>query len=531
MADKHQRFLPGTAPRTVSQQHLIDSGRIGCDTLAGWARGSDGFAFAPAALQRLQADRAVVQRHIDAGAPVYGLNTGLGGNLAYRIDASEVVAFQEQVIVGRMIGMGAPLPMDVVRAAQLARVISFARGGTGVSPGAAQAVMQLLDRGVTPVVPMLGSIGAGDLGLSAHLAAPVIGQGEAFFQGQRYHGAAALEAAGLVPVRLQAKDGLGLINASPVTAGYAALMASDLAQLLLVAAAVAALADEGYAANLSVFDPRIAAARPAGAQVAAAALFRALLAGSSLYAAPPRSIQDAISFRTMAQLFGSTYAALDMLGDAVEVEVNGISDSPLVLAAEGEMVSSPNFHAPMVALAFDSMAIALTHLATASVQRVIKLQNPALSGLPRYLSPVGGASVGFNAMQKTAAALHAEIRLKATPASLDAVVVSDTVEDHATHALLCVRKLDEQMRLMRHLLAVEALVAAQAVDLRGASRLGTGTQQVFDAVRSVVTPLQIDRPCGPDAMDAHDALFADSMARALRMAVREGMAGFTLRGV
>jgi histidine ammonia-lyase len=185
----------------------------------------------------------------------------------------------------------------------------------------------------------------------------------------------------------------------------------------------------------------------------------------------------------------------------------------------------------MIALAFDSMAIALTHLATASVQRVIKLQNPALSGLPKYLSPVGGASVGFNAMQKTAAALHAEIRLKATPASLDAVVVSDTVEDHATHALLCVRKLDEQMRLLRHLVAVEALVAAQAIGLRGPLTLGVGTQVVFDAVRSAVAPLQADRPCGPDAMAVQDALFTASVVGQLRAAVRVAMAGHKLRGV
>ena len=522
-----QSLLATLAPMTL---HMIDYTPITCDALAAWARSGDRFAYSSAALQRLHSDREVVQQHIESGAPVYGLNTGLGGNLSYRIDASEVMTFQEQVIVGRMIGMGEHLPLDVVRAAQLARVIGFARGGTGVSPEAAQAVMHLLDRGVTPVVPMLGSIGAGDLGLSAHLAAPVIGQGEAFFQGRRYQGADALAAAGLKPVRLQAKDGLGLINASPITTGYAALVASDLAQVLLVAAAVAAMADEGYAANLSVFDPRIAAARPAGAQVAAAALFRALLAGSNLYASPPRSIQDALSFRTMAQLFGSTHAALEMLSSAVESEINGNSDSPLVLAAEGEMLSSPNFHPPMIALAFDCMAIALTHLATASVQRVIKLQNPALSCLPRYLSPVGGASVGFNAMQKTAAALHAEIRLKATPASLDAVVVSETVEDHATHALLCVRKLDEQVRLLRHLVAVEALVAAQAVNLRGPATLGVGTQAVFDAVRSVVEPLQADRPCGPDAMSVEGAIFAESVAQQLRTSVRVAMAGHKLRG-
>ena len=512
-------------------QHLIDATFVTCDALANWARGNDGFAFAPAALQRLQRDRQVVQQHIDGGAPVYGLNTGLGGNLGYRLDDGEVLAFQQQVIVGRMIGMGSALPLDVVRAAQLARVIGFARGGTGVSLDAAQAVIHLLDRGVTPVVPMVGSIGAGDLGLCAHLAAPVIGQGEAYFRGKRYGGTEALEAAGLAPVRLQAKDGLGLINASPVTAGYAALLASDLAQVLLVAAAVAALAVEGYAANVNAFDPRVAAARPAGAQVAAAALFRALLAGSSLYTLPPRSIQDALSFRTQAPVFGATHTVLAMLCDAVEAEINGISDSPLVLAAECEMLSSPNFHTPMIALAFDSMAIALTHLATAMVQRVIKLQNPALCGLPRYLSPVGGASVGFNAMQKTAAALHAEIRLKATPASLDAVVVSDTVEDHATQALLCVRKLDEQLRLLRQLVAVEALVAAQAVDLRGAVSLGAGTQLVFDAARSAVPPLHADRPCGADAMAVHDILFAPGLYGALRTSVTQAMSGHFLRGV
>ena len=154
-----------------------------------------------------------------------------------------------------------------------------------------------------------------------------------------------------------------------------------------------------------------------------------------------------------------------------------------------------------------------------------------MSGLPRYLSPVGGASVGFNAMQKTAAALHAEIRLKATPASLDAVVVSDTVEDHATHALLCVRKLDEQMQLMRHLVAVEALVSAQAVDLRGAARLGAGTQAMFDAVRAVVPTLQADRPCGPDAMAVQESLFAPGLQAELRDAVANGMAGYVLRGV
>jgi histidine ammonia-lyase len=511
--------------------HTLDSELIDSAGLVALARSDDRFSYAPSALARIAADRRVVEAHIASGEPVYGLNTGLGGNLAYRLDAAEVVAFQEQVIRGRMIGMGEPLPQDVVRSALLARCISLAKGGSGVSVAAAQGLLALVDKGVTPVVPMLGSISAGDLGLCAHMVAPLIGQGEAFYQGTRLSGADALSAAGLAPVALQAKDGLGLINASPLTAGYAAVVARTLAESLLVAAAVAALADEGYAANPNVFDPRIAAARPSGAQTAASALFRALLSGSSLYQGKPRSIQDAISFRTMAQVFGSSYAALATLMDAVDVEINGNSDSPIVFAADGDMLSSPNFHPSMVALAFDGMAIAVAHLASASVQRVIKLMNPLLSALPKYLSPVGGASVGFNALQKTAAALHAEIRLKAAPASLDAIVVSDTVEDHATHAMLCVRKLGEQLQLYRYLLAIEALVAAQAVDLRKSEKLGAGSQVIFDAVRSVVGVLQPDRPPGPDAMAVNGALCSDKIYRALRTLAQCAKPGLALRGL
>jgi histidine ammonia-lyase len=511
--------------------HTLDSECIDSARLVAMARSDHRFSYAQSALARIAADRRVVEKHVAAGEPVYGLNTGLGGNLAYRLDAAEVVAFQEQVIRGRMIGMGEPLPQDVVRAALLARCISLARGGSGVSVAAAQGLLALVDKGVTPVVPMLGSISAGDLGLCAHMVAPLIGQGEAVYQGARLSGADALAAAGLAPVALQAKDGLGLINASPLTAGYAAVVAHTLAESMLVAAAVAALADEGYAANPSVFDPRIAAARPAGAQAAASALFRTLLSGSSLYQGKPRSIQDAISFRTMAQVFGSSYAALATLMDAVDVEINGNSDSPIVFAADGDMLSSPNFHPSMVALAFDGMAIALAHLASASVQRVIKLMNPLLSALPKYLSPVGGASVGFNALQKTAAALHAEIRLKAAPASLDAIVVSDTVEDHATHAMLCVRKLGEQLQLYRYLLAIEALVAAQAVDLRKSEKLGAGSQVIFDAVRSVVGVLQLDRPPGPDAMAVNGVLCSDKLYRGLRTLAECAKPGLTLRGL
>ncbi len=511
--------------------HLIDADHLPLATLVAWARSQDQFVFAPAALQRLRADRVVVERHAADGTPVYGLNTGLGGNLGYRLADDEVLGFQRQLIAGRMIGMGEPMPLDVVRASMLARVCGLARGGSGVSPAAAQALLDLVNAGVTPLVPVLGSIGAGDLGLCAHMVAPVIGLGEAFYRGKRMTAAQALQAAGLQPVALQAKDGLGLINASPLSAGFAAVVAEQLDRVLLIAAAVAALVAEGYAANLGVYDPRIAQARPAGAQPGAAALFRALLQGSSLYQGPARALQDALSIRTTAQVFGAVYDAHAHARQAVEIEINASSDNPIVFADQGEMVSSPNFHTSVIALAFDALAIALTQLASASVQRIIKLQTPQLSGLPRYLSPVGGASVGFNAMQKTAAAIHAEIRLKAMPASTDAIVVSDTVEDHASHAMLAVRKLSEQLQLMQYLTAIEAMVAAQAVDLRKPAGLGAGSGAVHALVRQVVAPLEKDRPTGTDAMAIEAVLFNEPLSTALRSIATAGLHGYRLAGL
>jgi histidine ammonia-lyase len=497
------------------QEHLIDHHPLGLARVQALARSPGGFRFADTVLARLEADRVVVGQHLQAGAPVYGLNTGLGGNIGYRLTPEETLAWQRQIIAGRMIGMGDPLPDEVARTALLLRVCALARGGTGVSPQAASALLALLNSGITPVVPQWGSIGAGDLGLSAHLVAPILGLGQVRYRGQTMAAGQALRAAGLDEAVLQAKDGLGLINASPVTAALGVVAVREAVRVLLVGLAVAALCMEGYAANLTVLDRRIAAARPAGEQVAVTGLLRALLQGSVLTQAPPRAIQDALSLRTPAQNFGAAYPLLRLLHDAVEAEVNGSGDSPLVLADSGEMLSTANFHTPMMAVAADALAIALVQLSAASVQRIIKLQTPHFSGLPKYLSPVGGASVGFNAMQKTAAALHAQVRLYAAPAALDAFPVSDGAEDHAPQTLLALRKLGDALRALRHLIAIEALVAAQAVDLRQAGPLGAGTRLVLDALRAAVPALAEDRPPGPDAARVEAVLFADPLVAAL----------------
>jgi histidine ammonia-lyase len=289
---------------------------------------------------------------------------------------------------------------------------------------------------------------------------------------------------------------------------------STVTGLLLTAAAVAALSFEADGANPRIFDPRVAAARPAAGQADAAALFRHLLAGSPLHD-HPRSVQDALSFRCLAPVFGSALSALATARRETEIEINHAGDNPLVLLDDGIILPTPNFHTPALAVACDALAIALAQLAAAGGQRVVKLMNPVLSGLPRFLSLVGGASAGFVTQQKTAAALCAEIRQGAMPASLDAMPVSDSVEDHAPMTFLAIRKLAGQLEPLRLLVGLEAMVAAQAADLREDGALSPRAAALQALVRTLVPRLDEDRETGRDATAIADLLARDDTVAAL----------------
>jgi histidine ammonia-lyase len=483
--------------------------------IAGIVADSKQIGLSDEALARIARSREIVASYTAGDEPIYGLNTGLGGNLGHRLSQGDISAFQSQLVRGRNIGVGESLPREACRAALLSRIVSAASGGSGLSQTTINLLIAMFNAGVTPVIPARGSISAADLGLSAHIGAVVIGRGRAWYQGEDLPGTEALAGAGLGPVDLQPKDGLALCNNSAPGIGHGAMTLAALGDTLLIATAVAALAYQGYGANPAIFDKRLHATRPAAGQVAAAALFRRLLEGSSLHD-NPRNIQDAVSFRTLAPVMGATFAAFGSARDAIETELNGVSDSPLVLLDDSLMLSSPSFHTAAIALAFDTLAIGLTHLATASAYRIFKLMNPVLSGLPKYLSPIGGASAGYVPMQKTVAALHAEIRLAATPASLDSLAVSDTVEDHAPQTLLTIRKLAGQLVPFRLLIAIEALVAAQAVDLRAGLRLSPVTQHLHGAIRAAVPMLEEDREPGIDAMAVHGILDDPDVTTRLR---------------
>ena len=467
----------------------------------------------------MAAARAVVDAHASGDVPVYGLNTGVGDAVGQRIPLNEVSAFQEKMVRACVAGVGEPLPLEICRAALFCRIAALARCGAGISPHLYDLMVAMLERDVIPVMPSRGSLGTGDVVMLMCLANVLVGRGQAWYRGKPMPGAAALADAGLAPVKLAAKDGLSVGSASGVTCAMAALSLDQARSLLSAHVATAAFACEGYGANPRIFDARIAAARPAAAQEAAAALFRRAMDGSSQYAPGAARVQDALSFRTLPQVGGSTLGAFEAAREAVEIELNAAADNPLVMSATGEIHSTANFHTGAIALAFDALAIAMAHLANASAHRSMKLMSGRLSGLPHNLSPVGGASAGFASIQMSIAALQAEIRLKAQPASLDSMTIEDTVEDVAPHTPLTIRKFNEQMDLVRWLISIEALLAAQACDLRASTSgdltLGRAGRVLQPLVRSVANPLVEDRETGPDAEAVHATLWSPAAIAAI----------------
>lgn len=454
-----------------------------------------------AARDKVTRARELVLRLAADGPPIYGLNSALGANTGAKLAPADLEAYQRRAVRARSLAVGQPYDAVSVRAMQFARIAGLVQAGSGISPQVLQACVDLLNRRVHPVVPRWGSIGVSDMPLLAHLALPLFGEGQAEYQGEVLSGVDALARAGLAPVTLGAKDGLALFSANAATAARGALVVHDLLQTLDAWLATIALSYEGYRANASPLRVETVEARPAAGQVAVAARLRQLLAGGQLLTpGNARRVQDPLSFRVVAQVHGAAQAAADMARTEIEVELNSAADSPLVMVEEGLMLSTGNFHLPAVALALDSCAIALAQVASMGVARCQRFMSPALTDLPLQLTRHGPAHSGFATIQKTLVVLWSEIRQRANPGSLDYMPVSETIEDHACLSLSVVEKLAESLERARYLMAIELIIAAQAVDLRGTDHalLSHGARQVYDTVRALVPMLDEDRSMGPD---------------------------------
>jgi len=486
---------------------LIGDGLLSAAGVAAIARDRSEATLSDGAHRRIADSHTALLKLAAAGTPIYGVSTGLGAVADTAVPAGDSDR-QRRVILGRAVGVGRIAADDEVRAMMAARLAGFAVGRSGVSPATAQTLLEMLRRGVHPLVPMTGSLGEADLAPLAHLASVLAGDGNARIGGETLPGAEALARAGIAPPTLAGKDGLALVSSNVASVGVGALAAMDAADALGGLVAAAALSFEGFRANLAPLRPEAVALRPAPGQAAVSAAIMRLTEDGDL-ARPDAAgrLQDPLSFRCVGSVYGAAAAALRSAIVAVELELNTADDNPAVDPEIG-ILKTANFDSTHLALAFATLNLGLARAAATVGMRVWKLMSERDSGLPRFLTPRTDGSSGFAPVQKTIAALTAEIQHAATPMPAWVLPVADGVEDVAAMALPTVEKTREIVVRMRLLAAVELMVAAQACGLRGGIALATGTDGILAAVRQRVAPLADDRATAPD-IAALDALVAE----------------------
>jgi histidine ammonia-lyase len=444
----------------------------------------------PGARQRLRAAGDVVRETLAAGVAAYGLNGGLGHARDQRLPPASLPRYQVGIVLTHAGGIGPPLPTAAVRAAMLARLNSAARGGSALTERSAEMLVALLNAGVHPVVPAIGSVGASDLMHLAAIASVAIGHGEAEYGGRLLSGAEALAAAGLEPLQLEAGEGLALVSANSVSTGCGCLAVDRAQQLVEEADVVAALSLEAVDGNLSVIDPAVGLAKPVPGQIESIRHLRSILDGSRLFE-PGRavSLQDALSFRVIPQVHGAARELVEAAREAVEIELNAMDDNPLVWVPERRLISNGNFQPVAMALSFDALRPGLAHIGLCSIRRMNHLGNILFGDAEQFGQFVvelpEGASRGLS--MYAAAALWAELRQLAGPATLDIQSLDLEQEDHATAAPLSVATTDRSLGLVERILAVELDCAASVIGRRPAPRgLGAGTAAAYELVRTVV---------------------------------------------
>lgn len=431
-------------------------------------------AIDPAARHNVATTRAQLEAELGRGRTIYGVNTGFGALSDTRIEADQSAALQLNLVRSHAMGVGSPLPLTVVRAIVLLRAHTLALGASGVRPELLDHLVAVLDRDVIPVVPCQGSVGAsGDLAPLAHVALVLVGEGEAWRDGVRRPGSEALRDAGLAPIVLAAKEGLSLINGTQVTAAIGALAVGDAAELVAAADIVGALSLDASLGTATAFDRRIHDGKPHPGQRRTAELVAGLVADSPLRDSHREcgQVQDAYALRCMPQVHGAARGALRYVAGALAIEINSMTDNPLVLAAEGggfEVLSGGNFHAGSIALPLDHLTAAMTTLATISERRTDRFMGDHTSrGLAPFLALEPGVESGFMLAQVTAAALASECKALSFPACVDTIPTSAGKEDHVSMGPIAARKLASVVDNVARVLAIEAIVAAHAVDLRG----------------------------------------------------------------
>ena len=485
------------------------------------------------------ASRAVVEAYLaEPDVPRYGINTGFGALAEVVIPVADVQRLQHNLLRSHATGVGTPLATEIVRGIALLRAQVLARGHSGVRPVVVETLCAMLERGVHPVIPSQGSVGAsGDLAPLAHLALVLTGEGEAEYRGRIQPGAEAMAAAGIAPLRLEAKEGLSLINGTQVMTAIG-ILALDRAERVLKCADIAgAMTLEAQLGSVRAFDPRIAQLRQHPGHALVADNLRALCANSPLiasHAGPDcHKVQDPYSLRCMPQVHGAVRDALAFVRRTLEIETNAVTDNPLIFPesfqADGSdhdaaavIVSGGNFHGQPVSIACDLARLALVSVMSMSERRIEQLVNPHLSsGLPAFLARDSGLNSGFMIAQVTAAALVSESKGLAMPSSVDSIPSSANREDHVSMGPIAARRFLDVVQNAEHVVAIELLCAAQGLDLRLPLQPGRGTSAAWRSIRARVPVLGDDRVLHPDITAAADLLRSGTLVHAVEQALAE----------
>lgn len=456
----------------------------------------------PSAAEPIRASAAAVERILARGEPVYGINTGFGKLASVRIEAGDLATLQRNIVLSHAAGVGEPSPTPVVRLMLALKLASLAQGASGVRPETVALLEALLVRGLTPVIPSQGSVGAsGDLAPLSHMAAAMIGVGEIEVAGVRRPAAEALAQAGLEPLTLGPKEGLALLNGTQFSTANAMAALFGAQTLFQTALITGALSTEAAKGSDTPFDPRIHILRRHAGQIETAAALRGLMGGSAIrasHAIDDERVQDPYCLRCQPQVMGAALDVLRQAATTMSIEANCVSDNPLIFPDTDEALSGGNFHAEPVAFAADMIALTVCEIGSLSERRIAMLVDPALSGLPAFLTARPGLNSGFMIPQVTAAALVSENKQKAYPASVDSIPTSANQEDHVSMAAHGARRLLAMVESAKAVVAIELLAAAQGCDFHQPLRSSAALEAVRGRLRAEVPRLDEDRHFHPD---------------------------------
>lgn len=480
----------------------LSPGQVSLETLERLYRGRDSVTLDRAAQTRVAVSARTLQSALTKGDAIYGVNTGFGKLASVRIEDDKLVTLQRNLVRSHSSGFGPPLSLSVTRLILLLKLISLGRGASGVRPELVALIQDMIAADIMPVIPEKGSVGAsGDLAPLAHMALAMMGEGDAFYRGKRMTALAALEAAGLVPIELGAKEGLALINGTQVSTALALAGLFDARRLAWASLGSCALSVDAAMGSSAPFHPDIHTLRGHAGQIAAAARLRDLLDKSDIrdsHKVGDERVQDPYCLRCAPQVIGACLDQLDHAGRVLETEANAATDNPLVLS-DGAIVSGGNFHAEPVAFAADIIALAIAEIGAISQRRIALLVDPALNfGLPAFLAPDPGLKSGLMIAEVTSAALMSENKALANPRCVDSTPTSANQEDHVSMACHAARRLGEMNTNLSAIIAVEAMAAAQGIELRAPLQTSPRLADLITSIRQHCRPLREDRVLSHD---------------------------------